>query len=309
MLTVQITATYPGRWRKTKKMTWRRQLPESWEDIPATRRGHFFNLLVGNEENGVRTVLRHLLRLPAWALQAMRAEEVATLCTVLTWMPPRPDCVRIPFPSFRHQRITYHLPAEKGKNLCCLEYPLADDYYLKFFNTADARALLCLVAVLCREENPDASARLSSGDPRVPLLSRAEAEARADRLEGLEPYLQYAVLMYFAGLKEFIYKTYKSWIFEEEEDIDEDEEDEEDDEDPDLDEDAEEPPAASAPSSPDFGWWGTYQEAAEAGLFGTLDQVYQTNFHNVAMWLVRQRIKAEAMRRQAPTQKQHDDYL
>lgn len=302
MITVQLTASH------ARKATWRRQLPESWEDVPAKRRGQYYDRLIGNEQEGVRQVLRQLLRLPAWALRAMNAEQVGTLTAALAWMLPRPDCVRIPFPSFAHRGVTYHLPLAKGQNICCLEYPLADDYYLRFYNTGDPEALLCLVAVLCREENPDRARALSAGDRRVPLHSRAEAEARAARLAGMPPYLQYAVLLYFAGLKEYIYKTYKAWLFEEE-DVIEDEEEDADEESDNEDDEDERPQEASAPSSPDFGWWGIYQEAAEAGLFGTLEQVYQASFHDVAMWLVRQRVKADEQRHLAAAaqRKRHDD--
>lgn len=303
MITVQLTASHP------RKTTWRRQLPESWEDIPAKRRGRYYDRLIGNEQEGVRQVLRQLLRLPAWALRAMNADQVGTLTAALAWMPPRPDCVHIPFPSFTHRGVVYHLPKPKGQNVCCLEYPLADDYYLKFYNTGDPEALLCLVAVLCREEKPDRARALSSGDMRVPIFSRAEAEARATRLAGMPPYLQYAVLLYFAGLKEYIYKTYKAWLFEEDDVVEDEEEETEDGEDDADPEEEDRPQEAAAPSGPDFGWWGIYQEAAEAGLFGTLEQVYQASFHDVAMWLIRQRVKADQQRHQAAAaqRKRHDD--
>src|SRR5690606_26772363 len=155
----------------------------------------------------------------------------------------------------------------------------------------------------CREENPDTAAALRRGDKRTLLNSREEAEARAERLAGLEPYLQFAVLLYFAGLKEYIYKTYKAWLFEDDDDDIEEEKDgdEEDDDEP--------VQREAAPAQPDFGWWGIYQEAAEAGLFGRLDQVYQASFHDVAMWLVRQRIKADETRRLNQERNRKHDYL
>ena len=305
MLTVQLTAMQPGR-RNPRKATWRRQLPEFWEEVPEKRRGSYFECLIGNEQEGVRHVLRQLLRLPAWALRAMTAEQVSTLTSALAWILPRPDCTRIPFPSFTFRGVRYHLPAPKGQNICCLEYPLADEYYLQFYTTGDPAALLLLVAVLCREEQPDRAKALSLGDMRTQIRSRAEAEARAIRLAGLPPYLQYAVLLYFAGLKEYIYKVYKAWLFEDDE-VEDDENEEEKDDDDDYQEEPQ-PAPEPGPAQPDFGWWGIYQEAAEAGLFGTLEQVYQTSFHDVAMWLVRQRIKADDMRRQnLQRNRQHDN--
>ena len=311
MLQIGITATRPGRWRAgTRNSAWSRILPASWVEVPDDCRAKYYTWLVADEEAGLLAVLRHLLHLPDWALSAISPDDTRAIIGLLSWMRPTADCKSIPFPSFQHRGITYHFPKPKGSNVTCLEYPLADEYYLRFYHSAqgDAEALLLLVATICRESEPDHAAAARRGDPRVPLNSRAEIEARALRLAGLPAYMQFAALLYFAGLKEYVYNTYKAWIFEEE-DVD-DPEAETPDEDDDEDEYEAAPEQAPARASgPDFGWWGIFQDAAEAGLFGTLDDVYHTSLHNVAMWLVRQRVRADAQRQQFSTIKtsRHDD--
>ncbi len=301
MLIVNITANRPGRWSAgIRTSAWRRQLPESWADIPERLRARYYALVLADDTLGIRAVLRDLLRLPGWALLAMPATDAGAMLGALAWMKPVADCKMLPFPRFEHRGITYHFPKPKGSNVTCLEYPLADEYYMRFVGSGqgDAEALCLLVATLCREEDTDTAAATRRGDPRIPLNSRAEVEARAKRLTDLPAYLQFATLLYFAGLKEYIYRTYKDWIFDDE-DIEEDEtQDDEPDDDDYEEQEADTEPERKPVDGPDFGWWGIFQDVAEAGLFGNLDTVYHTSLHNVAMWLVRQRMRADAQRQQ-----------
>jgi hypothetical protein len=46
-----------------------------------------------------------------------------------------------------------------------------------------------------------------------------------------------------------------------------------------------------------------FQDVAEAGLFGTMKEVYQANFHEVCMWLVRKRIAERQMKAEMERQK------
>lgn len=294
MIEITISATAPGWWKKKSIVTWRREIPETWEEVPLARRRRYYSLLITDEKSGVRTVVQQVLRLPAWALRAIPAQDVEAMAATLAWMLPRPDCIALPFASFQYQGITYHLPKPKGSNITCLEYPLADEYYQAFCATGDVASLLLLVATICREEEKNQATTLRRGDLRRALHSREEVEDRTSRLTGLPAEYAAAVLMYFSGLKQYVWNTYRTWIFETD----------------DEDDDMEEPSQPEAPGGPDFGWWGIYQEAAEAGLFGTLEQVYQASFHDVAIWLVRQRMKAQEMQKQSPViQKRHDDDL
>jgi hypothetical protein len=286
MLPVVITAER-RRWLGNEKKTWRRALPTSWNEVAGSRRRVFFGYWIRDEAHAALRILRHVLRLPGWAWRALGADELAALCAQLEWMRPGPECAVLPFDSFRHRGVTYYLPTPKGQNLVCIEYPLADKFYERAVLHQDERALLCLVGTLCREANPDQAEALKRNDRRVPLHSSSEAEARADRLRGLPAETAWAVLYFFAGLKEYVAKVYGPWIFEQDDD--------------DPDDDVEETaPAEKQPSGPNFGWWGTFQQVAEGGVFGPLRDVYQSFFHEVCIYLVRQKQREDAMRQASP---------
>ena len=285
MIPVIVTAERATRWwPRKKKKTWRRELPEAWSEIAHRRRLTYYRLVVNDARAGLRQVAALCLRLPAWALRAMRAEEVAALTGALAWMTPEADCERLPFPHFGHRSVTYHFPRPKGENMTCIEYPLADEYYMQFVQGKDDTALLMLTATLVREEHPDPERALREEDPRVPLHSRAEVATRANRLRSAPREYQVAALLFFAGMKQYVHRVYGPHLFDM---------DDEDDTEPNDDNDEMTPI-----DDPDagFGWWGILQDVAEAGLFGTMKEVYQANFHEVCMFLVRQQIKARQMR-------------
>jgi len=292
MIPVVVTAERAGRWWWRRVMTWRRELPERWSDLPEPRRRLYYGFMLTGEQAGLRQVLRHCLRLPAWAFQAMRAEEVAALAGVLAWMQPAADCDTIPFPSFEWRKLTYHFPKPTGENLTCIEYPLADEYYLQFVQDGNDSALLLLLATICREECYDRHRVMREEDYRVPLHSRAEVIARANRLRGAPVEYQMSALLWYAGMKQYVHRVYGPHLFDLDDEDDNDETTTDDnDETPDNDPNDE----TTNDDSAGFGWWGVLQDVAEAGLFGTMKEVYQASFHEVCMWLVRQRIKERQM--------------
>ena len=100
MIPVVVTAERRARWWRPRQIkTWRRQLPETWSEIPERRRRLYYGYLLTGEQAGLRQVIRHCLHLPAWAFQALRVEEVAALAGVLAWMQPAADCDTLPFRS------------------------------------------------------------------------------------------------------------------------------------------------------------------------------------------------------------------
>lgn len=287
MIDVVVTAERPGRWWRRARKTFRRALPERWDEVPDIRtRRLYYRWLMADERLGLQYIIMHRLRLPGWASRAMRVEEVAAMAGALAWMPLRPDCEALPFPSFRHQGVTYHFPTPKGENITCIEYPLADEYYTQFVQEQSDSALLMLTATLVREEEHDLARILREDDYRVPLYGRAEIRDRANRLRTLPGEYQMATLLFFAGLKAYVHRVYGAHIFEETED----------DQDDDNDDDQNEKRQAAQEADPGFGWWGVLQDVAEAGLFGPMRDVYQASFHEVCLWLVRQRIKEREMK-------------
>lgn len=277
-------------WGWTRKVTFRRVLPESWKDLPAARRLKYLTWWTTQSADAPERIARDVLRLPRWVWRSMATAEKGVFLERLAWMEPKPDCERIPFPEIRHKRRTYVFPKPKGENITAIEYAAAEDYY-KRLDGGDGEGLLLLAATLWRERDSDGRAALRRGDWRVQMFDKAEVEARAERLRSAPPAMLIQALLYFAGLKMYIHRVYRTWLFEGEED----EEEEED-----------EPASAKATagkagtSGPDFGWWGVYQYVAEVGVFGKVPEVYQTPLHDICVFLVRKRMEAERLQSSLP---------
>ena len=241
-------------------------------------------------------ILTRILDLPRWAMAAVPLPQLKELRALIEWMTPTPDCENAPWQYFEHRGRTWHMPKPMGENMTCIEYPLADEYYLKFVQDGDDSALLMLVATLVREESTDPQRRLREDDVRVALYSRAEISDRATVLRHLPVEYQMSVLMWYAGMKQYVHRVYGPHLFEPDYDDDETTESKEDDYEEIRDEKEED-------SADGFGWWGVFQDVAEAGLFGTMKEVYQANFHEVCMWLVRKRIAERQMKAEMERQK------
>lgn len=261
------------RWLPFTRRTYRRDLPASWMEVEQSRRLFLWrDLLSAQGEAGRIKALRSLLRLPRRVRRALSADHVAGMLQALPWLEATPD-PRPPFPSFRHGGREYHLPNAHGMNLVAIEYPIADEAFVQYIKTGDKAQLRLLCATLCREAEQDQAAVERRGDPRVPLLSRPEAEARAERLKKVPDHVLSGVMLYFAGVKEYVHRSYGKVLFEE----------------PDTDNDGNPVPASTKPS---LGWWSVYFNVAHDGPFGDVERVYQTAFHDVCLYLV-DRIRAQ----------------
>lgn len=299
MISITITAERRT-WRGNVLKTWARQIPECWEDIPERRRRLYYSLWLRDEKHAAATILSDWLDLPRWAMRAISPGQIERLKQAIAWMQPAADCSVLPIRSFRWHGVQYHFPAPMGENITCIEYPMADEYYEAFTRDGQDSALLLLTATLVREANRDQATVLREDDARVPLHSRAEILQRANHMRNLPAEYQIAVLLFFAGLKKYVYRTYGPHLFEGYDPDEAAEDNETQDEQP-----VEEPSGSAA-----FGWWGAFQDVAEAGLFGTIKQVYQHSFHEVCMYLVRSRMKAremEAAYRTRPTHTNQSD--
>ncbi len=255
-----------------------RMIPEVWTDLTATDRIRYLRYLITLERPEALTrIAQEILSLPPRRFRQLPPELFVQVVDKIAWMTAEPTTESL-FSSFEYKGVRYHLPKAKFKNGTCLEYPIADDYYTAFTN-GDNDALLLLTATLCRKAKDKVNDVERTGDIRVEMLSRSEAEANAVRLAGLPIEIQIGVMLYFGGVKQYIYDTYSGWIFQKP--------------DPDAD------PAESEGDGVMFGWWGTYMDVAESGIFGNLQQVYQSNFHTLLMYLTKKKKEADdAERRQ-----------
>jgi hypothetical protein len=102
---------------------------------------------------------------------------------------------------------------------------------------------------------------LNDAAVRQPLTSR----------EALE--ISVSVLLYFTGVKVKISEWYGEFLF---------------------DEVAQKFSIATA-HFPNFGWWSAYLQIAEAHVFGNYEQVLQTDFHRICMYLIEKRKAALQM--------------
>lgn len=276
---LKIEITLPTRpWWRPRAKVYRRDLPASWTEVaPARRLPLFRALLTGPGALGRLRAIRSLLRLPKPVFLGLADDDLAALLDAASWldMQPTPEPI---LPSFEHRGVRYYAPLGHGLNLVALEYPIADEAFGNILRDAGDEAQRLLVATLYREANPDEDAVVRRGDIRAPLLTRWEAEARAKRLEGLPREICDAVLLYFAGVKLYVHKAYGAHLFEQP-----------DDDDPEA--------AQQAATTPSLGWWGVYFNLAQDGPFGrNVEEVYQTAFHDVCLFLVDRKRQEERMK-------------
>ena len=208
--------------------------------------------------------------------------DAAGIASLMGWMHQEAQCEQVALPHLTHRGRQYLFARERGVNVSGIEFALCDDLYNEFLG-GNLEALYTLSACMWRERDPDAAAALRRGDERVPLYSKEEAEARARALRKAPPEMHMQALMWFAGLKLYVHRIYGAWLFEEQE-ADGDEAD------------APEPQSGG----PDFGWWGQFLQVAEAGVFGNLQQVYQTTIHDICIYLVKKHAEHRAAMARMP---------
>ena len=261
-------------WRRPKNYS--RNIAGNWTDMDdSLRLFSLQQLLAGDELPAKVRILKAMLGLPKGIFEALDNEQVSVMVAQLDWMTLQPSPVPI-LESFTHHGIEYHLPRPNFEDGCAIEFPVADRFLEEYAATNDERELLKLVATLARP--------LEHGQ-RAKLLNRHEAETRAEMLRGLPLEISIAVMLYFVGVKEFVSKSYDKWLFGSDDDDDNDEFEDAD--------------------APKFGWWGAYLGIAENGAFGNYEQVLQTNFHRIAMFLIEK--KKENNRHKRMMEKQKND--
>ena len=204
---VAIKVTKGSSTKRTKLV----KLPTSWHGIAdAGERLLLLRMLLTNTgELGRIIALCRLLGLKRKESNLLQPEQVRDLLACLDWLRPVPDARPLVDVIGKGK---YHLPKEKFSNGTAMEYAIADEYFGQFAQ-GDAKALPLLVATLARPQrrSADESARL--GDVRIPLHSRSEIEARAQLIEELPLEQKMVVVLYWAGVKQYVHETYAGWIF------------------------------------------------------------------------------------------------
>lgn len=266
---MQVTLTVN---RRRWTLLWRRRfvfsLPQSWSELSNARK--WWHDAIHDTTAARWRLVRS--RIPRRWRTYVAPEDMAALYAATAWMEPRSGCEVVPVPSFRWNGVEYVAPEPQGTNMSIAEFVVADEQY-KQAAQGDPVALQTLAAILYRPALKDPALAAKRGDRRVPFFHVAEAEARPP----LPDDIHAAALFFFSGVKEWVHNVYGPYIFEE----------------PDTDEDGN--PIVTQSDTPQFGWWGTLQTVAESGTFGTLEQVYQSNLHDICIYLVRKKSEHDAM--------------
>lgn len=249
-------------------------VPGTMAELPMQLRLPSVKILMDYQSTDAKLQLLHLwTNLKTNTIAQIPSEQLTQLTNLLDWFQLSPNDV--PFIDFFDWKgVRYYLPTAHFENGKAIEYPIADDFYNNFVETEEKKHLICLVATICRPINHDPQEIITNGDRRINLNSRDEALHRAEALEGLPDEILMAVKLYFEGVKLYVSETYGHWLFPKTEQTDED------------------------TGGLNFGWWGAYQNAAEANVFGNLEQVYQTRFHTVCVWMIRKKDAADQREQQ-----------
>ena len=261
-----------------RRRQYRRELPESWNDVPAARRLAWLTWWITDPSTAAERITRHCVRLPRRVWSAMAPADRAALVAALEWTEPKPDCQAPPISSFRHRGRTYLFPRPKFENGTCIDFALSDDYYSQFASTGDPVWLMRLCATLCRERKRNRKQALTSGDERVSLRQKEEVEDRVRRLKGLSPVILVAALMYFAGVKQYVSKVYHVLFDKPPEDMPAD------DTQPDQDS-----------GGPKFGWWSVFMGLANHDV-QAYEALLQRRFNLICVFLVDQHDRNEKLR-------------
>lgn len=276
----QIRITLPRRWWTNK--TYSRELAGAWTDLDDSSRLFCIKTLLAADEMAAKIkILQRLLDLPKGVFFALSDDNLSALVDKLDWM--KLEGVAAPIVRhFKWKGKIYHLPKAKFEDGVAIEFPMADRFLEAFTKTGEVADLMKLVGTLAREKMP--TTPIFKKSPRALLLSREDAENRAEILRGLPLETAMSVLLYFVGIKEYIAQNYGQFLF------DEDEED-----DVNI--------QSATAHFPNFGWWSAYLQIAESGVFGNYEQVLQTNFHRVIMFLIEKRKEAKRQRAAFSNQK------
>lgn len=266
MIPVEININYRSRWRRNRRLSF--HLPESWSEIPEHIR--FDSVLILSRFRGEEAQLR-LLRL--WTgikkniILGLTPQHLASILRVLDWVFAKDAKPYVS--TYLHKGVTYYYPSEQFETGTAIEYPIADAYYRDYLEHGNPDDLIKLTATLCRPRKRNEADIIKTGDPREILASRDEAEARAKQLTDLPEEVQMMTFLYFDRIKALIHSTYGDYLFK-------GSDDEQD------------------GGGLNFGWWSTYMDIAETGVFGNYEQVLQANFHTLCMFLAKRKSESDA---------------
>jgi hypothetical protein len=235
-------------------------LPERWDEVPADIRMEVFRALHFIEYPGkFEYIIKKIADPENIIFLGTPKEQLWELYDTLSWMKDPPGTTPI-IDRFVHRGVTYYFPKPILDNAVGYEFAVVDEIYPLIQGDTAEENLLLLTASICRPANPDKAAVIANEDIRIPMYNKDERDLIARDLQGLDPAVQHIAFLYFTACKEYIYELYGPYIFTGE--------------------------------TPDdvakmLGWFGTFFSIAETGIFGNLNQVFQTKLHTLLQYLIK----------------------
>lgn len=284
---VKIKVTKDGKLKKTIEI----ETPQNWEECEAKQTVEMVNTIAFTPDE-----YQCKIELLALALKGKNKSYLLGLDdgVILSMFPLIDWCFteKLTTPvlsDFRHQFGRYYLPKKKLENISCLEWWKADSFFTNYQSKKDVKDIDLLIATLCRQKNANQQEAIGRDDVREVLVSQMQIEQNADRLRKLDPKIKIYVLYFFSGCKEWVHSTYKRYLF------------------PDDDIPGE-TPQPQDDGNP-FGWYGIFQQVAESGVFGDLQNILiNVKFIDLCAYLVSKKIEQEKMekKRQQLNSKTHE---
>jgi hypothetical protein len=248
-------------------------LPESWDEVPADIRMEIFRALhfIAYPQN-FEYIIKKIADPDNIIFLGTPKEQLWELYDTLSWMKDPPGTTPI-IDHFEYKGVTYHFPKPMLENASGYEFAVAEEIYPLIQGDTAEENLLKLTATICRPADPDKAAVIANEDIRIPLYNKEERDLIARDLQGLDPAVQHIAFLYFTACKEFIHELYGPFIF--------------------------------TGDSPDdvskmLGWYGTFFSIAETGIFGKLDQVFQTKLHTLLQYLMKAKADTDRIKNSSP---------
>lgn len=248
----------------------RRELPTCWEEAGELAWPMLRELSRYPGGEGKNRAMRILLGMRNRDWLNVDENQLVALATGLPWLSLTPikRCFR---EEVYYRGKTYRMPPKAAHGFTALEYTLAEEYYEAFIEGDDGTAIANLTALLLRP--------VKRGQ-RLPITDRDQVEKAAKKLRKLNPEWAAQAVMYWAGVKEWVYETYGNWLFKQPAEGEEEQ----------------------SPSGINLKWWGVWMDIAETGTFGPLNDVHQADFHNLCLWLIKKKEQEAQRARQAEIQ-------
>lgn len=216
------------------------------------------------------------------------AIDVDTLVSAMPWMARTIEKLDIPiYPIYKALHIPMVMRCawckDMGQNITLREFIYLDEYLDKYAQE-DGMAIYELLATLCRPVDKDILEGWCRDDVRIPLRSRDEVAVRAKVIAEYDKcyYMHADIQMCLAAalLMTIKIKQVANDLFIRH-----------------LRSGASNDDENNAGGGINFGWHTVAQDVAESGAFGTLDQVYDSPFYDLGMYLLKKKSEADRMRR------------